>query len=39
MTTIPNVRFHVAIAYAILCHNGVGIGRMDFPGPVDWIDA
>jgi hypothetical protein len=37
--TIPNVYFHVAIAYAILLHNGVDIGKMDFLGPVNWIDA
>jgi uncharacterized protein len=37
--TIPNVYFHVAIAYAILRHNGVDIGKMDFLGPVNWIDS
>jgi hypothetical protein len=36
---IPNVYFHVAIAYAIFCHNGVDIGKVDFVGPVNWIDA
>ena len=36
---IPNVYFHVAIAYAILRHNGVDIGKMDFLGPINWIDA
>jgi uncharacterized protein len=36
---IPNVYFHVAMAYAILRHNGVDIGKMDFLGPVNWIDA
>jgi uncharacterized protein len=36
--TIPNVYFHVATAYAILRHNGVDIGKMDFLGPVNWID-
>jgi hypothetical protein len=35
----PNVYFHVAIAYAILRHNGIDIGKMDFLGPVNWIDA
>jgi uncharacterized protein len=34
--TIPNV---VAIAYAILRHNGVDIGKMDFLDPIHWIDA
>jgi uncharacterized protein len=37
--TIPNVYFHIAMAYAILRHNGVDIGKMDFLGPVNWIDA
>jgi hypothetical protein len=37
--TIPNTLFHVAMAYAVLRHNGVDIGKMDFLGPVNWIDA
>jgi hypothetical protein len=37
--TIPNVYFHVAMAYAILRHNGVDVGKMDFLGPIHWIDA
>ena len=37
--TIPNVYFHIAMAYAILRHNGVNIGKMDFLGPIRWIDA
>ena len=37
--TIPNTYFHVAIAYAILRHNGVDIGKRDFLGPINWIDA
>jgi uncharacterized protein len=37
--TIPNVYFHVAMAYAILRHNGVDIGKMDFLGPINWIDV
>jgi hypothetical protein len=36
---VPNIYFHVAIAYAILRHNGVDIGKMDFLGPVNWIAA
>jgi hypothetical protein len=36
---IPNVFFHVAMAYAILRHNGVDIGKMDFLGPINWTDA
>jgi uncharacterized protein len=26
-------------AYAILRHNGVDVGKMDFLGPIDWISA
>jgi hypothetical protein len=37
--TITNVYFHIAMAYAILRHNGVDIGKMDFLGPINWIDA
>jgi hypothetical protein len=37
--TLPNTFFHVAMAYAVLRHNGVDIGKMDFLGPVNWIDA
>ena len=37
--TIPNTFFHIAMAYAVLRHNGVDIGKMDFLGPVNWIDA
>src|SRR6202048_5578657 len=37
--TIPNTFFLVAMAYAVLRHNGVDIGKMDFLGSVNWIDA
>ncbi|MGF6757421.1 DUF1993 domain-containing protein [Paraburkholderia sp. GAS42] len=37
--TIPNVYFHVAMAYAILRQNGVDVGKMDFLGAIDFIDA
>jgi len=37
--TIPNVYFHIVMAYAILRHNGVDIGKTDFLGPIHWIDA
>jgi hypothetical protein len=37
--TIPNTFFHVAMAYAVLRHNGVDIGKMDFLGPINWIEA
>jgi uncharacterized protein len=32
--TIPNTYFHLTMAYAILRHNGVDIGKMDFLGPI-----
>ncbi len=31
---IPNVYFHITIAYAILRHNGVDIGKMDYLGNI-----
>jgi uncharacterized protein len=37
--TIPNTFFHIAMAYAILRQNGVDIGKMDFLGPINWVDA
>jgi uncharacterized protein len=37
--SIPNVYFHIMTAYAILRHNGVDVGKMDFLGPINWIDA
>ena len=37
--TVPNVYFHLAMAYAILRHNGVDIGKMDFLGPMNLVDA
>jgi uncharacterized protein len=36
--SIPNVYFHVTAAYAILRHNDVDLGKMDFLGPINWID-
>jgi hypothetical protein len=37
--TIPNLFFHLSMAYAILRHNGVKIGKMDFLGPMNFVDA
>jgi hypothetical protein len=37
--SIPNVYFHLAMAYAILRHHGVDVGKMDFLGGANWIDA
>jgi len=36
---VQDVYFHVCMAYAILRHNGVDIGKSDFRGPINWIDA
>jgi hypothetical protein len=36
---IPNVYFHITMAYAILRHQGVDVGKMDFLGPINWADA
>jgi hypothetical protein len=30
---VPNLHFHVAMAYAILRHHGVGLGKADYEGP------
>lgn len=30
---LPNLHFHVTTAYAILRHNGVELGKMDYLGP------
>ena len=35
--TIPNTYFHIAMAYAILRHNGVDIGKQDFLGPINFV--
>jgi hypothetical protein len=37
--TIPNVFFHVTTAYAILRHNGVDVGKMDFLGAMHFVDG
>ena len=31
---LPNLYFHISIVYALLRHNGVEIGKMDFLGPI-----
>jgi hypothetical protein len=36
---VQDVYFHVSMAYAILRHNGVDIGKRDFRGPISWMDA
>jgi hypothetical protein len=35
---IPNIFFHLTTAYAILRHNGVDIGKMDFLGLMKFVD-
>ena len=37
--TIPNIFFHLTTAYVILRHNGVEVGKMDFLGPMKFVDA
>ena len=37
--TIPNVYFHIAMVYAILRSSGVDVGKMDFLGAVNVVDA
>ncbi len=36
---VPNFYFHVTTAYAILRHNGVGLGKMDYIGSLPINDA
>jgi hypothetical protein len=36
---IPNIFFHIAMAYAILRQNGVEVGKMDFLGPMNFVTA
>jgi hypothetical protein len=35
---LPNVYFHASMAYAILRHNGVELGKSDFLGPQSFRD-
>jgi uncharacterized protein len=37
--TIPNVYFHISMAYAILRNNRVDVGKMDFLGPINLVDV
>ncbi len=36
---LPNFYFHVTMAYAILRHDGVALGKMDFIGPMTLVPA
>jgi uncharacterized protein len=35
---LPNTYFHLSLAYAILRHNGVTLGKMNYLGPFELID-
>lgn len=35
---VPNFYFHVNMAYAILRHNGVDLGKRDYIGGIDLVD-
>lgn len=37
--TIPNVYFHIAMTYAVLRNGGVDVGKMDFLGPLNFVEA
>lgn len=37
--TVPNVMFHVAMAYAILRKSGVDVGKMDFLGSINLVSV
>lgn len=36
--TLPNTFFHITMAYAILRHDGVDVGKMDYLGPINLVD-
>lgn len=36
---VPNFYFHISMLYALLRHNGVDVGKMDFLGSINWTDA
>ena len=36
---IPNAYFHMAMAYAILRHNGVDVGKLDFLGRINLVEG
>lgn len=36
---LPNIFFHVTTSYALLRHNGVELGKMDFLGKLELLDA
>ncbi|HEV7801810.1 MAG TPA: DUF1993 domain-containing protein [Burkholderiales bacterium] len=36
---LPNFYFHVSMAYAILRHNGVDLGKLDYLGPLPILEG
>ncbi|HMJ16388.1 MAG TPA: DUF1993 domain-containing protein [Polyangiaceae bacterium] len=36
---LPNFYFHLNLAYAILRHNGVALGKTDYIGSLNWRDG
>jgi hypothetical protein len=36
---VPNVYFHLCMAYAILRHNGVDVGKMDYLGSIRMVEG
>jgi len=36
---VPNTYFHITTAYSILRHNGVDVGKFDYLGPMNFVDA
>ena len=36
---VPSVYFHVCMAYAILRHNGVELGKLDYLGPIALVEG
>ena len=37
--TVPNTYFHITTAYSILRRNGVDVGKFDYLGPMNFVDA
>jgi len=36
---VPNVYFHIAMTYSILRKDGVDVGKMDFLGPISFVEV
>jgi hypothetical protein len=36
---VPNIYFHITTAYSILRHNGVDVGKFDYLGWMNFLDA